>query len=139
MREPNKILLFDGVCNLCNGMVQFVLRNDKNEGTLFSSLQSEVGQQILKVNDLHPTEFNSIIYYRNKKLLFKSTAVLNLLKDMGGIWPLFFPLIYIPTSIRDFIYDGIAKNRYRWFGNTESCMLPLPEYKNRFIESISDK
>ena len=135
MKEPNKILLFDGVCNLCNGTVQFVLRNDKNKDAVFSSLQSEVGQQILKENNLNRSEFDSIIYYRNKKVLIKSTSVLNLLKDMGGIWPLFFPLIIIPTFIRDFIYDWVAKNRYRWFGKAESCMLPLPEYRNRFYES----
>ena len=136
MKEFNKILLFDGVCNLCKGTVQFVLKNDKKGDSMFTSLQSDVGQKILKENHFNTTEFSSIMYYRNGKLLLKSTAVLNLVRDMGGFWSFLFPLIYIPEIIRDLIYDWVAKNRYRWFGKTESCMIPLPEYKERFIESL---
>ena len=136
MKEFNKILLFDGVCNLCKGTVQFVLKNDKKGASMFTSLQSDVGQKILKENHFNTTEFSSIMYYRNGKLLLKSTAVLNLVRDMGGFWSFLFPLIYIPEIIRDLIYDWVAKNRYRWFGKTESCMIPLPEYKERFIESL---
>ena len=134
MQKLKKVLLFDGVCNLCNGAVQFVLKNDQKKDTLFASLQSEMGQKILKEHQLDTEQFSSIVYYRNQSLLFQSTAVLYLLKDMGGLWAGLFPLIIFPRFIRDFVYDVVAKNRYRWFGKSESCMLPLPEYKERFLD-----
>lgn len=119
---------------MCNGSVQFVLKNDRKKEVVFASLQSEVGQKILQHFNLPQDQFNSIVYYRGGQLLQQSTAVLYLLKDMGGIWPLFFSFIVIPPIIRNGIYNWIAKNRYKWFGQSESCMLPLPEYQERFIE-----
>lgn len=137
MKLPRKILLFDGVCNLCNGSVQFVLKNDRKKEVVFSSLQSRAGQEILENNGFSTHQFNSIIFYRHGKILQQSTAVLYLLRDMGGIWTLFFPLIIIPPFVRNGIYNWVAKNRYKWFGQSQSCMLPLPEYKNRFIETFT--
>lgn len=137
MNWPDKILLFDGVCNLCNNSVQFVLKNDKKKETYFASLQSEVGQQILTNQGLSTQQLDSIIYYRNGKVWQQSTAALYLLKDMGGLWSLLFPLILIPAFIRNAVYNWVAKNRYKWFGQSDACMLPLPQYQKRFIDVAS--
>ncbi len=134
MQESNNILLFDGVCNLCNSTVKFVIRQDKNALIKFASLQSSFGQKILLEHQLSNSRFDSFIYVKKDGILLKSTAALNLMKDIGGVWTLLYAFIIIPRFIRDFVYDMIAKNRYRWFGKQQTCMIPSAEIKARFLE-----
>ncbi|HEY8387788.1 MAG TPA: DCC1-like thiol-disulfide oxidoreductase family protein [Parasegetibacter sp.] len=134
MKEnPDYLLLFDGVCNLCNGLVQFVIRNDKKGKFRFASLQSEYGQEVLKKFNLSSAEFDSFIYIRKNKAQIKSTASLYVLKDMGTLWPMLFIFIVIPRRLRDWIYSTIARNRYKLFGKKDECMLPRPEWRERFL------
>jgi predicted DCC family thiol-disulfide oxidoreductase YuxK len=127
------VLLFDGVCNLCNGTVQFILKRDTKKRFKFASLQSEKGQALLKEMGLPTENFDSVVYIRAGKVLQKSSAGLYILRDLGGIWAAFFPLIIFPRFIRDAVYNLLARNRYRWFGRQESCMMPTPELKERFL------
>ncbi|KPB04421.1 thiol-disulfide oxidoreductase DCC family protein [Bacillus sp. CHD6a] len=129
----HSILLFDGVCNLCNALVPFVIQRDKGSTFKFASLQSEVGQTILKEHSLPVDQFDSFYFVDGNKLYTKSTADLKVAKNLDGGWKLFYPLILIPKPIRDMIYSFIAKNRYRWFGKKDQCMLPNPEMKKRFL------
>jgi predicted DCC family thiol-disulfide oxidoreductase YuxK len=127
------IILFDGVCNLCNGAVNFVIDHDKQQLFLFASLQSEFGQQTLETYQLDKNNFNSFLLLADNKVLIKSSAALTVAKKMGGFWQLAYILMLVPPFIRNFVYDLIAKNRYRWFGQQESCRMPTPELKSRFL------
>jgi len=129
----NHIVLFDGVCNLCNAVVKFIIRHDKKAVFSFASLQSEEGQLLLKQNDLSPDSFDSFIYVENGKIRQKSAAALYLAKRLDGLWPLLYAGIIIPRPLRDFIYKKIADNRYRLMGRSETCMIPTPELKQRFL------
>ncbi len=129
-------MLFDGVCNLCNGAVNFLIDNDRKGKLHFASLQSEYGQRVLKYFDLPTEEFGSFIFLtREGRLYQKSTAALEVAKKMGGGWSLFYAFIVIPKFIRDGIYSLIARNRYDWFGKRETCRMPTPELKSRFLEN----
>jgi len=128
-----RIILFDGVCNLCNRSVQFILKRDPNEQFKFTSLQSETGQNLLRKHALKP-DMKSVILIENDQIFLKSTAALRIAGRMKGLWKLAGVLYIIPRPIRDFIYQWVAKNRYKWFGKADSCMLPRPEWKNRFLE-----
>ncbi len=127
------ILLFDGVCNLCNGTVQFILKRDKKARIYFASLQSEQGQALLQKFNLPTQTLSTVVYVRGEKCLIKSTAVLYILKDLGGWWQLLFSFIIVPRFLRDVVYSFIARNRYKWFGRQESCMMPTPDLKSRFL------
>jgi predicted DCC family thiol-disulfide oxidoreductase YuxK len=116
MNNSDPILLFDGVCNLCNGLVRFIEKRDNNGRIRFVPLQSDTGKSLLLMAGLSPDSIDT-----GEKILFKSAAVLNLLKSMGGGWRLFYCLIIIPPFIRDLFYNLIAKNRYKLFGKRESC------------------
>ncbi len=133
LKEFKKILLFDGVCNLCNSTVQFIIKRDKSACIKFASLQSDIGKELLKLNNQSISDFNSIVYLRNNEVLIKSTAALYLLKDIGGFWRIMFLFIVIPKFIRDFFYSIISKNRYKWFGKLEVCLIPNNELKERFL------
>ena len=133
MQREHKIILFDGVCNLCNGLVQFIIKIDKKEVFKFSSLQSDFGQKILLENNLDTKDLNSFIFLDQGKLYQKSTAALKMYKSIGSFWQLLYILIIVPRPIRDWIYSFIANNRYKWFGKQESCWIPTPELKSRFI------
>ncbi|TAH27077.1 MAG: thiol-disulfide oxidoreductase DCC family protein [Cytophagales bacterium] len=129
------ILLFDGVCNLCNGVVQFIIRRDKKNLFLFASLQSETGQKMLRNFGLEQIDFKTFILIENDKCYYtKSSAALMVFKRLGGLYSLLYLLIIIPKFIRDFVYDIISKNRYKWFGKTDTCMIPEPSLKNKFLE-----
>lgn len=132
--NSSKIILFDGVCNLCNSTVQRIIRNDKRNQFKFASLQSIFGQDFLKKNALDSAEFPSIILIDGNQYYFKSDAALRIGKELRGIYKLSFVLIWIPKFIRDFVYDLIARNRYRWFGKSESCWLPTLDLKQRFLD-----
>ncbi|MFD0862133.1 thiol-disulfide oxidoreductase DCC family protein [Sungkyunkwania multivorans] len=132
--KDKKIIFFDGVCNLCNGAVQYVIERDKKDVFRYASLQSDVGQRFLKERNLNAEEFDSIILYEpGKQFLHKSKAAFAIIKEFGGLWPLFRIFRFLPTSFNDFFYDIVAKNRYRWFGKQESCWIPTPELKAKFL------
>ncbi|HEX5024842.1 MAG TPA: thiol-disulfide oxidoreductase DCC family protein [Agriterribacter sp.] len=128
------VILFDGVCNLCNGSVQFIIRKDTKSRFYFSSLQGRTGQELLQQFHLPATDFNSFVLVEGDKVYTESTAVLRVFKLLGGAWSVLFAGIIIPRFIRDAMYRLIAKNRYKWFGKREHCMLPTPALKKRFLD-----
>jgi predicted DCC family thiol-disulfide oxidoreductase YuxK len=131
--QDKKIIFFDGVCNLCNGFVQFVITRNKKEEILFASLQSMAGADMMrhfKVSDA----LNTVIFIDNGKLYQKSTAALRIAKYLCCLWPIMFGLSIVPAFIRNSIYDLVAKYRYKWFGQNESCMIPDPALEKRFLQ-----
>ncbi len=127
------ILLFDGVCNLCNGSVQFVIRLDPKGKFRFAALQSEVGQKLLKQANMSTDELSTVVLYENGKFYTHSDVPLRVVRQFGGAWVLLYALVIVPKFVRNIIYNWIARNRYRWFGKRESCMIPTPELKSRFL------
>ena len=127
------VILFDGVCNLCNASVQYVIKHDKKKLFRFASLQSSFGESVLKQYDLPVNTFNSFILLSDNKIYTRSTAALLVAKKLSGLIKLFYGFIIIPKFIRDFVYDVIAKNRYKWFGKKEACWVPTPELKSLFL------
>ena len=127
------IILFDGVCNLCNGAVQFVIRHDKKEQFLFAALQSSFGQQLLQRYQLSLQQFDSVILLQDEKVYTKSTAALKVARQLSGASKLMYFFIIVPKFIRDGVYSWIASHRYKWFGKTNECMIPTPQLKARFL------
>lgn len=132
--EGKKIVLFDGVCNLCNGAVNFIIERDKNDLFRFASLQSETGQKLVSERGLDPFELDSVIliepgiaYYR------KSAAALEIVKHLSGGYSYLRYFSFLPESLRDGLYDLIANNRYKWWGKEESCKIPTPELEGKFL------
>ena len=132
--ENKSIILFDGVCNLCNNSVQFIIKRDKKHPFLFTSLQSDAAQELLLHFTLKNSDFDSIILIQNNKVYQKSTAILQISRQLDGLWKLNYGFIIIPKFIRDFVYTIIAKNRYKWFGKKDHCMIPTQELKIRFLD-----
>ncbi|HSN61148.1 MAG TPA: thiol-disulfide oxidoreductase DCC family protein [Ferruginibacter sp.] len=128
------VILFDGVCNLCNGSVQFVIKHDKAGLFKFASLQSEAGQQLLKKYQLPDTNFNSFVLIQDEKAYTKSTAALMVAKQLKGVVKYLYIFSVIPTFIRDKVYNFIAQNRYSWFGKKDSCMIPSANLEARFLK-----
>jgi predicted DCC family thiol-disulfide oxidoreductase YuxK len=128
------VILFDGVCNLCSGAVQFVLKRDKKKRYKFASLQGEAGQALLYQYGLPLDNFNSFVLVENGKVLTKSNAALEIAKHLSGGWKLLSAFRIIPSFIRDGVYRLIASNRYKWFGKKESCWIPTPELRARFLD-----
>ena len=133
LSKTHPILLFDGVCNLCDGAVQFVIKHDSKNKLRFAALQSEIGQQILEHFNLPKEDIFSVILVENEKVYLRSNAALRMYKNMGGLWQALYFFIIVPRPIRDLVYDFIAKNRYKWFGEKEECMIPTPELQSRFL------
>jgi predicted DCC family thiol-disulfide oxidoreductase YuxK len=133
MPPQNAVILFDGVCNLCNGFVQFVIRQDTGKRFYFASLQSETARELLKGLPASGQSLDSVVLIENGRYYQQSTAALRILRHLGGGWPLLYGLIVLPAFFRDWIYAWIAKNRYRWFGQRQACMLPTQELKARFL------
>ncbi|HSI90711.1 MAG TPA: thiol-disulfide oxidoreductase DCC family protein [Adhaeribacter sp.] len=133
MADQKAIIFFDGVCNLCSGFVQFVIRYDKAGYFRFASLQAEEAQPFLLNCGEEPSRLNSVVLWENGKCYTRSTAALRILKKLSGAWPVFYAAIIFPAFIRNGVYNFIARNRYRWFGKKESCWLPTPELKSRFL------
>ena len=129
-----KIILFDGVCNLCNGAINFIIKHDPKGVFKFASLQGETGQKLLAQHNIDPQETDSIVLIDNDQVSVKSSAALRIAKNLNQGYPLLFGLMIIPTFIRNGVYDFIAANRYKWFGKKESCMLPTPELRSRFLD-----
>ncbi|MDT0647656.1 thiol-disulfide oxidoreductase DCC family protein [Zunongwangia sp. F260] len=133
--KNKKIILFDGVCNLCDGAVKFIIEHDRKDVFRFASLQSEFGQKLIAERGLDPEELDSVVliepgvaYYR------KSTAALEISRELSGGYSLLKNFLALPESFRDLLYDFVAKNRYKWYGKKESCMIPTPELKSKFLD-----
>lgn len=127
------IVLFDGVCNLCNSAVQFIIRHDKKNTFMFTSLQSDTGKKLLAQYDLPLNELNSFILIENNKAYTRSSGALRVIKKLKGLWPLLYGFIIVPKFIRDGVYNWVGRNRYRWFGKQDACMIPTPQLKARFL------
>ncbi len=128
----NSIVLFDGVCNFCNGSVNFIIRNDPEKRFKFAALQSETGQELRAKYGIGD-DVDSIVLIENDKAYTHSTAALRIAKTLGGIWSLGYVGIIVPAFIRDFLYRKFAENRYRLFGRQDACMLPTPDVRDRFL------
>lgn len=131
MNENNAIILFDGVCNLCNTSVDYIMKKDKKGFFKFGALQKS--GDLLKKYDISPEYLNSLVLIQDDKVYYKSSAALRIARKLEGALPLLYPFILLPKFLRDPVYDVIANNRYRWFGQGNTCRLPTPEEAKRFI------
>lgn len=138
--QHTNLVLFDGVCNLCNGFVQFLIRHDRKNLFSFGSLQSERVQRLMAEHpaspdkSAHGNSLTSVIYVRHGQYYTRSTAVLHILTDLGGLWRVTGICRIIPRQIRDMIYNWISRRRYRWWGQRQTCIIPGLELKKRFID-----
>lgn len=133
--QDNAILFFDGVCDLCNGFVQFFIKRDKKKKFLFASLQSPAGKKALNdIYEMTGQKPDSIIMFYKDKYFTESGAVLRALSMLGGLWKTSHVLVLIPRFVRDALYNWIARNRYRWFGKRDECMIPTQELQSRFLQ-----
>jgi predicted DCC family thiol-disulfide oxidoreductase YuxK len=131
---PSRLILFDGVCNLCSGAVKFVIKYDPNGQFKFASLQSSVSHDILRQKGYPVGELDTFVYIRDGQVYLRSSAALRLLRDMGGLWQVFYVWMMVPRPIRDWVYDRVARSRYSIWGRADSCMVPTPELQDRFIK-----
>lgn len=133
MNDNHKIILFDGVCNLCNSSVNFVIKKDKNDVFRFAALQSEIGKHYIEKFKIDANNTDSIILIDGDRHYIKSSAALTVAKSLKGAYPLCYGFMIVPAFIRNWVYDYVAKNRYKWYGKKESCMIPTPELKSKFL------
>ncbi len=133
MKSEFPVIFFDGFCNLCNGAVQFTIERDRKNVFRFSSLQSDYAQDTLRPFSMEPKQGESMVLLENGKVYERSTAALRVAKRLGGFWPLLYGFIIVPRFIRDAVYNYVGKNRYNWFGKQESCWVPTPELKEKFL------
>lgn len=132
IEHSEAIILFDGVCNLCSGAVQFIIKRDPSAHFKFASLQSDFGQRQLERFNLDPRALHSVILIQNNQFYQRSDAALMISRKLVGGWPLLYGFKILPRFLRDGIYNIIAKNRYRLFGKNDSCWIPTPDLKSRF-------
>jgi predicted DCC family thiol-disulfide oxidoreductase YuxK len=128
--DPRPIILFDGVCNLCTGGVQFVIERDSRKQFRFASLQSPVAEKLLGERD----QLESVVLVQGGKTYRKSTAALRIARRLDGFWPLLSVFLVIPRFLRDAMYDWIGRRRYRMFGKRDACWKPQPEFADRFLD-----
>jgi predicted DCC family thiol-disulfide oxidoreductase YuxK len=131
--DGHGIILFDGVCNLCNGAVTFIIDRDPADYFRFAPLQSEVAQRLLPDGVKADSTLSSLVLIEGGQCYTRSTAVLRIARRLRGGWPLLYSLIVIPRTLRDYVYSWVAANRYRWFGKRETCRVPTPELTSRFL------
>ncbi len=131
--ELGPILLFDGVCNLCSSSVQFVIERDPEAKVRFASLQSEFASRTFAELKIPGDYLDSIVLLEQGKVYYKSAAALRVCRYLNGGWPLLRVFMIVPGPLRDVVYDWVARNRYRWFGKKETCWIPTPELRERFI------
>lgn len=127
------VVLFDGVCNLCNSSVNWIIDHDKEGKFKFASLQSVYGQNVVKQFNLTGEYMDTVLLLDDDKLYKRSEAVLRIAKHIGGIHTLAYVFIIIPAFVRDMFYNFVARNRYRWFGKQDACRIPTPELKAKFL------
>lgn len=129
----HKVILFDGVCNLCNGAVTYIIKRDPKDRFRFAALQSDIGNALVSQHAIDTSKVDSIILIDNDKVYVKSSAALRIARFMKGGYPLLYGFMIVPNFIRNWVYDLIARNRYKWYGKKESCMIPTPELKAKFL------
>jgi len=127
------VILFDGVCNFCNGAVNFVISRDRDGYFKFAALQSAVGEELLDKHRIDKVETDSVVLIEDDKAYLHSSAALRIVRRLPGLWPILYGLIIVPKGIRDWAYRLFAKHRYRLFGRREECMIPTPEIRTRFL------
>jgi predicted DCC family thiol-disulfide oxidoreductase YuxK len=127
------IILFDGVCNLCSSAVNFIIERDRNDQFRFAALRSPVGLELLEKHGIDPDKTDSIVLISNGNAFAKAEAALRISRKLSGAWKLAYGFNIIPRFIKNPVYDFIARNRYKWFGKKESCTLPTPELKQKFL------
>jgi predicted DCC family thiol-disulfide oxidoreductase YuxK len=133
--QHKKIILFDGLCNLCNASVQFIIKRDTKDVFRFVSLQSNLGQKLLQQLPISTQKIDSIILYESDKVFYyKSKAIFEIVNNIGGIFYCLLIFKWLPIAITNTIYDYIAKNRYRWFGKKEQCLVPTKDLQSKFLE-----
>jgi predicted DCC family thiol-disulfide oxidoreductase YuxK len=133
--KDKKIILFDGVCNLCNAAIQIIIKQDRKDIFRFVALQSDLGKKIVAHIGIDPKKMDSIILYEPRiAYYYKSEAALKVASQLGSFFSLLVVFKILPTAFSDTIYDWIARNRYKWFGKKEHCMIPTPELKSKFLE-----
>jgi len=133
------IILYDGVCGLCNRLNQFLLKRDRHDRFRFASLQSELGRSILQRHGTDPDLLDTFYVIENydssdERLLSRSDAALRVVRELGGVWKIFGIGTLLPRFIRDPLYNLIARNRYKVFGKFDSCLIPDPEYRKKFLD-----
>ncbi len=134
MIQDGPVIIFDGVCNLCNKSVQFILKRDRKKQFRFTTLQGKTAQSLLDKSGLTTDELNSFILVEKGKIYTRSTGALRLCRKLSGAWPLLYGFLIVPRFIRDAVYKWIARNRYKWFGKKETCMIPDVSIKSRFLD-----
>lgn len=134
MNPSGPVLLFDGLCNLCSGTVQFAIRRDPKKTFRFASLQSEAGQRLLRQYGRPSGNLQSFVLIQDGKVYTRSGAALRFFGRLSGLWPLMKIFLVVPPFIRDAVYDHVARNRYRWYGKKDACWMPTPDLKHRFLD-----
>jgi predicted DCC family thiol-disulfide oxidoreductase YuxK len=127
------VVLFDGVCNFCNGAVNFVINRDRDGFFKFAALQSEAGEELLNKYGIDKVETDSVVLIEDDRAYLHSSAALRIVRKLPGLWPILYAFIIVPKSIRDWVYRLFAKHRYRLFGRQDQCMIPTPEIRARFL------
>lgn len=128
-----KVIFFDGVCNLCNNSINFIIDRDKNKTFRYAPLQSDYAREILGPEGIDTDKLESILLYDGGKIYTKSSAALQIAKHLSGFWSALSVFLILPKFFRDIFYDILARNRYKWFGKKETCRLPTPELKSLFL------
>ena len=131
--KDKKVILFDGVCNLCNSSIIFVIKHDPKDLFRFAPLQSDLGQELIKKHHIDATKVDSIILVDQEKAYVKSSAALRIARHLSGGYSLLSIFLIFPAFLRNVVYDYIARNRYKWYGKKDSCMIPTPELKAKFL------
>ena len=135
LEKGKQLVIFDGVCNLCNASTIYIIKRDRNDIFRFAPLQSEIGQKIIKAYNIDTNKTDSILLYApNKGLFSRSTAVLKIASKLSFPTSLYAIFLIIPAFIRNVVYNYIARNRYKWYGKKDSCMVPTPEIKKKFLQ-----
>ncbi|MFL5762297.1 MAG: thiol-disulfide oxidoreductase DCC family protein [Bacteroidia bacterium] len=132
--DHTAIVLFDGICNFCDNSINRIIRHDKKNHFRFAALQSESGKKLSQQYGIDTSQTDSIILIEDGKAYTRSSAILRITKNMNRLYPLLYGLLVIPPFIRNAVYDLVARNRYKWFGKKESCMVPTAEVRNKFLD-----
>lgn len=131
--KQDPVILFDGVCNFCNGAVNFTIKRDKKKVIKFAALQSATGAALAEQYGVSANDLRSFLFVEDGIIYNRSTAALRVCRYLKGLWPLCYAFIIVPAFIRNGIYDFIAKHRYKWFGERDACMIPTPDVRSRFL------
>ncbi len=131
---PSRIVLYDGVCNLCNDSVKFIIKHDKSAKFHFAPMQEPAGRALLKQHGLEDIDMSTFVLIKNGKAYLRSTAWMQIVSELDGAWPMLSAFRVVPRFIRDAAYDYVGARRYKWFGKKEMCLIPTPDTKRRFLD-----